>query len=612
VDAPTCTKILWIITRDFSNESGNSTDLLPQVRAILARAIYNTDGQGFPEAIKPPDEILGNVAWTGCKEAALKADENDFNDIDPIKYVLFAPEGEDGKPNTQSPNLGITWPANSTADSVTGPVLDGSNRRLHLFAYSKIDQRQAMDEQGLGDVGLYPIILRNRRPGDVARAASQRPASAGAWAWILFVAAILAGCFSMVWIYGASEIVHNAANGLLVSTRVQPPPNTDAGGSYMISYDGRNISDLCKEIKCEEKSPSEVGSAGSNSSLEAKVREEKEKRANVKCLLEIQSRLNGAANLDTKDCNNSLGLAWKIELQRVEADKKDREQARSDRGASFWNSVLAFFGKASDVGEGISLFGPLVLTQLAIILLIVSAGLAKQGHAYGSFVDERNRVSLSSVQQLLWTIVLFGGVTILGVFNIALLADFVRDASQEAAVAASGATAEPLRDFIGFFPSMDPALWGVLGVTVVVSPYLSKRILASKERGVDGGGLDSLQVRKVQPEPLDRRESHTDALWTDLFTGETTSNADNVDVSRLQHLVITGLLLGGYLVMLVEYARSLDAAAIYLALLTGSPVFASMPPVDGTFLGLLAISHSGYLAFKALPQTAGIKSSDST
>ena len=28
-----------------------------------------------------------------------------------------------------------------------------------------------------------------------------------------------------------------------------------------------------------------------------------------------------------------------------------------------------------------------------------------------------------------------------------------------------------------------------------------------------------------------------------------------------------------------------------------------MPPVDGTFLALLALSHGGYLAFKALPST---------
>ena len=84
-----------------------------------------------------------------------------------------------------------------------------------------------------------------------------------------------------------------------------------------------------------------------------------------------------------------------------------------------------------------------------------------------------------------------------------------------------------------------------------------------------------------------------------LFTGEGEGNADTIDVSRLHTWSSLGLLLGSYLIVLIEYVRTVDATGILLVSLTGAPVFASMPPVDVTFVGLLASSHAGYLAFKA-------------
>jgi hypothetical protein len=241
-------------------------------------------------------------------------------------------------------------------------------------------------------------------------------------------------------------------------------------------------------------------------------------------------------------------------------------------------------------------------SSLAIILLILASGIALKNYFLGALIDERNRISLSRTQQLAWTVVLFGGFTILGIFNMSLLAGYVRDlaqgaALQDAAVSPTG----PVHEFWGFFPSMDPALWAVLGITVLVSPYLSKSILAKKEAKDGSVDFGSVESRIVRPEPLDQRDSSAEASWSDLFTGEGAANARQVDVSRLQHLVITVLLLSGYIVLLVEYVRTIDGASILLAAITGAPVFATMPPVDATFVGLLALSHAGYLAFKALP-----------
>jgi hypothetical protein len=110
----------------------------------------------------------------------------------------------------------------------------------------------------------------------------------------------------------------------------------------------------------------------------------------------------------------------------------------------------------------------------------------------------------------------------------------------------------------------------------------------------------------VVSEELDVRANPRQASWADLFMGEAEGDKNTLDISRLQHLVITGLLVGAYITLLVEYTRNVSGQAIMLAWETGAPVFASMPPVDGTFVGLLVLSHGAYLAFKALPAGKGV------
>jgi hypothetical protein len=107
----------------------------------------------------------------------------------------------------------------------------------------------------------------------------------------------------------------------------------------------------------------------------------------------------------------------------------------------------------------------------------------------------------------------------------------------------------------------------------------------------------------VASAPLDAHARLDESRWADLITGEEAANANQVDVSRLQYLVITFLLLGSYLILLLRYLGSIDGTQVLMAAHDAAPVFPSMPPVDGTFLGLLVLSHGGYLAFKALPST---------
>ena len=209
------------------------------------------------------------------------------------------------------------------------------------------------------------------------------------------------------------------------------------------------------------------------------------------------------------------------------------------------------------------------------------------------------RVGLSRLQQSVWSVILFGGVVVLGAFNVALLAGAVRRQEQAAAALDQAAST------IGLFPSMDPALWAVLGITAVISPYLSKRILTWKDPRPEFDQVEVTRPTAIVPETIEVRADPRQASWADMFMGEAEGDKGTLDISRLQHLIITGLLVGGYVMLLVEYTRNISGRAIMLAWETGAPVFASMPPVDGTFLGLLALSHGAYLAFKAMPAGKG-------
>lgn len=547
MDAQICTKIVWMITRNFSGDP----DELIKIRRLLASAIFMTDGKGFPKPADPPQDALGSKAWAECSKAVLDISDNRLPKDDPIKsskikFVLFAPSGADGKADLKATDLGITWPATSKEDFVAGPVSDGNNRKIYAVGYSHIDQEQAFREPGLGGEGLYPVALRSVVTDSVATSSRQQ-GSASAWALFIFIVAILCGSFSMLWIYGATEQMHERANELLMDVSVSGSPKS-------VQYQGKSIKEFVAAVP-----------EGAESD-----------KARFTCLQHIQDRLaNSSAVLDTKICNDVLFST---------------REGQSGETVSRWGKWVAFFSKSNNANKSFSLFVPLILTQIAIILLIVSAGLAKRGHVLGSFIDERNRISLSGAQQLLWTVVLFGGFTILGIFNIALLADFVRIDTQHRNV---------IGDALTFFPAMDPALWAVLGITVALSPYLSRRFQSI------AGNLGTVEVRQSNHDASEQRNSPAQAHWTDLFTDEKQAGVQVVDVSRLQHMVITGLLLGGYFIMLAEYIRNVDAIAICIALLTGSPVFTYMPPVDATFIGLLTLSHAGYLAFKALPQTPG-------
>ena len=76
------------------------------------------------------------------------------------------------------------------------------------------------------------------------------------------------------------------------------------------------------------------------------------------------------------------------------------------------------------------------------------------------------------------------------------------------------------------------------------------------------------------------------------------------DVSRVQHLIITGLFISIYMALVAKMMDSVGPQMIATAYKTLQPPFTQLPQVGETFLGLLLLSHGGYLAFKARTPSA--------
>jgi hypothetical protein len=216
---------------------------------------------------------------------------------------------------------------------------------------------------------------------------------------------------------------------------------------------------------------------------------------------------------------------------------------------------------------------------LAIMALLTSfaliAGHGITGHGLGLFIDSRNKVSLSRLQMIGWTVI------ILSAFLTAVMVNLDLQARQPLAI------------------TVPPELWLLMGITttsMVGSPLIlnakkgrhaneadqERAIRALIRQQVDTARVAILGQVVVNQEPAS-------AKLSDLFRGSETGNVGQLDVGKLQMFFFT-------VILMLAYSASL--AALFRQ---NEPVTA-LPILDAGMLTLLGISHAGYLVNKAVPR----------
>jgi hypothetical protein len=202
-----------------------------------------------------------------------------------------------------------------------------------------------------------------------------------------------------------------------------------------------------------------------------------------------------------------------------------------------------------------------------LVAFCAVAGCVVNKRIDGIFIDERNRISLARLQWVAWIVVIFSSYFTISALNLA-----------------SG---------IAPLPKMPTELLELLGI-VTGSAVVSNVIVDSKKSVPVGPQPQPSPGEPAQVGLMDRNLTPAEASWADLYCGEEASNRDVVDVSRLQQLVITILLIITYI---GQIWLSLEKATI-------SGTLTDMPTIDSSFVTLLGASHAGYLFYKATPKTS--------
>jgi hypothetical protein len=321
-------------------------------------------------------------------------------------------------------------------------------------------------------------------------------------------------------------------------------------------------------------------------------------------------------------CVTDMGDVARPQLMRTStfcrlAWRKAMEQANTAKMSnlpwpfgSWFVAISSWFAKASPKTGSISIALPMMVMLLSIVLLMVALGLGKKGRAFGIWISQENRMSLARMQVSLWTIVVLGAFAAMALFNIGMLSEPLRALNILAEFATDATTRERAKaaiDQFTTFPSIPTMILAALGIAVA-SPMISALIKSRspKEQSVDlqegAQTIDKSGIGRFKdPMPdgaLEVRQSPMYASLADFFTGERVNDANLIDVSRLQNVVITVILVGGYATLLFGYVRDIAPDVIVRALQDSGAVFPSLPDPGGIFTTLLAASHATYLVSK--------------
>lgn len=215
----------------------------------------------------------------------------------------------------------------------------------------------------------------------------------------------------------------------------------------------------------------------------------------------------------------------------------------------------------------------------------------------GALVDERNKVSLSRFQTVLWTVLVVSALLVAAVHNVRTR------------------QADPLQITV-------PAeLWVLLGISLTslvgsglikqekgkTSPELeTARLALSKDRGVapskilpvgnelilaDDGGSGGTGNAIVAMGVLVVNDKPRESSWLDMFRAEEVGSIGRLDLGKIQMFYFT-------IVVVFSYGAALAS------LLAGSSgKIDAFPAMSQSIIALLGISHVAYLANKAVPRT---------
>ncbi len=186
-----------------------------------------------------------------------------------------------------------------------------------------------------------------------------------------------------------------------------------------------------------------------------------------------------------------------------------------------------------------------ILILLLLLSLIIGHGTTNKWN--GLLVDERNMISLSRFQLVLWIIIILSAFLSVALINMRV---------------------NPLNALSFNVPD---ELWALIAISTT-SLIGSPLALSTKGNQVMSN------------------DTRYDARWSDMFMGEEVANQGRVDVGKVQMFYFT-------IILVVAYV-----SALTIMFLNSSSTISSFPALNDGLITLLGISHAGYLINKTVPR----------
>jgi hypothetical protein len=210
-----------------------------------------------------------------------------------------------------------------------------------------------------------------------------------------------------------------------------------------------------------------------------------------------------------------------------------------------------------------------VATTAVLTAFLLVLGQTLSGTPFGVLVNERNLMSLSRFQAVVWTLVVIAGY-------LTMVVARVKAGTPKAVDVA-----------------IPEELWLAMGISST-SLLGSPLVLGGKrQRQPDAEVVKKTALQLAEdPRAIDSQrqgalyanESILDARISDIFQGDEVGNTAHVDLAKVQMFYFT-------VIAAVSYFMD-----ITMAVLRGDT--AELPPLSQGFIALLAISHGGYLVSK--------------
>lgn len=225
-----------------------------------------------------------------------------------------------------------------------------------------------------------------------------------------------------------------------------------------------------------------------------------------------------------------------------------------------------------------------IAVMVLMVLFMGTLGLKISGRPAGVLINDRNLMSLSRFQMVLWTVIIISAYLIGAIGRIR-----------------NGSVADALA--IG----LDSELWALLGISTasLIGTPLLQSTKKTKEADPNVADQTAAQTGETPKEVMENAQgllyanaSIKDAAFSDMFEGDEVGNTTYVDLAKVQMFFFTIVAALSYTVSLYWWLR--DKQFLHPV---APATEVGFPAVSAGLIAILGISHGGYLINKSTDHT---------